>query len=102
MHQRGRHLTTPTVPTLAYFCLPLFTSRHPYTLPSPRRAAVLEAAAYWRTPLKPMMGSRQLTEFYVLDAEAAVPQGELCSGGSAAGLKCSGQLPAHRILCAGR
>lgn len=37
---------------------------------------MLEAAAYWRTPLKPMMGSRQLTEFYVLDAEAAVPQGE--------------------------
>lgn len=69
-------------------CVPSCFPAHPLSLHSPNPdpahppvcilllpAAVLEAAAYWRTPLKPMMGSRQLTEFYVLDAEAAVPQG---------------------------
>ncbi|KAL4447194.1 hypothetical protein ABPG77_007227 [Micractinium sp. CCAP 211/92] len=40
------------------------------TDPLTLRQAVLEAPAYWRNPLKPMMSSRQLTEFYILDAEA--------------------------------
>ena len=36
---------------------------------------MLEAGAYWRNPLKPMMGSRQLTEFYILDSEVVAPTG---------------------------
>lgn len=37
---------------------------------------MLEAGAYWRAPLKAMMSSRQLTEFYILDSEVLAPQGE--------------------------
>lgn len=36
----------------------------------------MEAGAYWRTPLTPIMTSRQLTEYYVLDAEEVAPQGQ--------------------------
>lgn len=45
------------------------------TDPLSLRQAVLEAGAYWRNPLKPMMGSRQLTEFYILDSEVVAPTG---------------------------
>ena len=65
-------------------------------------AAVLEAAAYWRTPLKPMMGSRQLTEFYVLDAEAAVPQGEAavrCWFLLGWPVRCPGGVACGRLRC---
>lgn len=45
------------------------------TDPITLRQAVLESGAYWRNPLKPMMGSRQLTEFHILDSEVVAPTG---------------------------
>ncbi|PSC72831.1 60S ribosomal export NMD3-like [Micractinium conductrix] len=51
------------------------------TDPLTLRRAILEANAYWRYSLKPCMSSRQLTEFYVLDAEPAEPQGGAWGGG---------------------
>lgn len=46
------------------------------TDPLTLRQAVLEANAFWRTPLRPIMTSRQLSEFYILDAEVVEPTGE--------------------------
>ena len=45
------------------------------TDPLTLRQAVLEAGAYWRNPLRPMMSSRQLTEFFILDSEIVHPTG---------------------------
>jgi nonsense-mediated mRNA decay protein 3 len=45
------------------------------TDPLTLRQAVLEANAFWRTPLRPIMTSRQLSEFYILDAEVVEPTG---------------------------
>ena len=45
------------------------------TDPITLRQAVLEAGAYWRNPLRPMMSSRQLTEFFILDSEIVQPTG---------------------------
>lgn len=56
---------------------------------------MLEAPAYWRNPLKPMMSSRQLTEFYILDAEAT-QQGEqvpaFCEAAMLRSLSCASLL----------
>lgn len=53
------------------------------TDPLTLRQAVLEATAFWRAPLRPMMSSRQLTEFYILDSEVVAPTGERGAGGAA-------------------
>lgn len=83
----------PTVACRSAVCplTPSPTRAPALVCPRPCPAAVLEAPAYWRNPLKPMMGSRQLTEFYILDSEVA-QQGEPAPGPSAgghAGRQCS-------------
>jgi hypothetical protein len=50
---------------------------------APKWQAVLEATAFWRAPLRPMMSSRQLTDFYILDSEVMAPTGERGAGGAA-------------------
>jgi nonsense-mediated mRNA decay protein 3 len=50
------------------------------TDPITLRQAVLEAGAYWRNPLRPMMSSRQLTEFFILDSEIVQPTGGRLAG----------------------
>lgn len=57
------------------------TSAITLTDPLTLRQATLEAGAYWRNPLRAMMSSRQLSEFYILDAEAVeVPHGAFGTG----------------------
>ncbi len=66
------------LPYIASYCPGTCTCNYPFRLATPPSplAAVLEANAYWRNPLKPMMSSRQLTEFYILDSEPMANGGE--------------------------